>query len=309
MTDQRAVGPGSVVGFVGLGNMGFPMAGRLAGAGYAVRGYDADPAVRARFAEATAAPVTEAAAEVADGADAVVTMLPNSAIVRSVVVGDGLLDRMAEGAVLVDMSSSEPLRTRELAARTAARGVPLVDAPVSGGVAGARKGTLTVMSGGEPEPVARLRAMLEVLGGKVMHVGPVGAGHALKALNNLLSATHLLASSEAIMAGREFGLDPAVMLDAINVSSGRSASTEAKWPRFMLDRGFDSGFGLRLMLKDMRIAVGLAEATGWPARLGEAAADLWSLAAGVLPADADHTEIVRWLEAEHGPQGPATAGS
>ncbi|WP_255276113.1 NAD(P)-dependent oxidoreductase [Actinomadura madurae] len=279
------------------------------GAGYAVRGYDADPAVRARFAEATAAPVTEAAAEVADGADAVVTMLPNSAIVRSVVVGDGLLDRMAEGAVLVDMSSSEPLRTRELAARTAARGVPLVDAPVSGGVAGARKGTLTVMSGGEPEPVARLRAMLEVLGGKVMHVGPVGAGHALKALNNLLSATHLLASSEAIMAGREFGLDPAVMLDAINVSSGRSASTEAKWPRFMLDRGFDSGFGLRLMLKDMRIAVGLAEATGWPARLGEAAADLWSRAAGVLPADADHTEIVRWLEAEHGPQGPATAGS
>ncbi|WP_396446118.1 NAD(P)-dependent oxidoreductase [Actinomadura sp.] len=305
MADVRILAPGAAVGFVGLGNMGSPMAGRLARAGYAVRGFDADPAARARFAETAAASVTGTAAEAADGAEAVVMMLPDSAIVHSVAVGDGLLARMAEGAVLIDMGSSDPVRTRELASAAADRGVPLVDAPVSGGVTGARQGTLTIMAGGSPEAVAGVRGLLEAFG-RVLHVGPVGAGHALKALNNLLSATHLLVSSEAILAGREFGLDPEVMLDAINGSSGRSGSTETKWPRFILNGGFDSGFALRLMLKDMRIAVGLAEAAGRPSRLGEAATGLWARAAELLPEDADHTEIVRWLEAQHDPSAPGS---
>ena len=288
------LGPEAVIGFVGLGNMGFPMAERLAEAGYTVRGYDADPAVRSKFAGAVAS--AEAAA---DSAAAVILMLPNSAVVRSVLLDDGLLAHMAPGAVLIDMSSSEPVQTRELAATAGEHGVPMVDAPVSGGVRGAVAGSLMIMAGGAPEPVAAVRGMLEVLGKKVLHVGPVGAGHALKALNNLLSATHLLVSSEAMLVGKEFGLDQEVMLEAINGSSGSSASTVNKWPRFMLGRGFDSGFGLRLMLKDMRIAVGLAQATGWPSRLGEAAVDLWAEAAERLPADADHTEILRWLETEH----------
>jgi 3-hydroxyisobutyrate dehydrogenase len=288
------LGPGAVIGFVGLGNMGFPMAERLAEAGYTVRGYDADPAVRQKFAGAVAS--AEAAA---DSAAAVILMLPNSAVVRSVLLEDGLLAHLAPGAVLIDMSSSEPVQTRELAATAGEHGVPMVDAPVSGGVRGAVAGSLMIMAGGAPEPVAAVRGMLEVLGEKVLHVGPVGAGHALKALNNLLSATHLLVSSEAMLVGKEFGLDQEVMLEAINGSSGSSASTVNKWPRFMLGRGFDSGFGLRLMLKDMRIAVGLAQATGWPSRLGEAAVDLWAEAAERLPADADHTEILRWLETEH----------
>jgi 3-hydroxyisobutyrate dehydrogenase len=288
------LGPGAVIGFVGLGNMGFPMAERLAEAGYTVRGYDADPAVRRKFAGAVAS--AEAAA---DSAAAVILMLPNSAVVRSVLLDDGLLAHLAPGAVLIDMSSSEPVQTRELAATAGEHGVPMVDAPVSGGVRGAVAGSLMIMAGGAPEPVAAVRGMLEVLGKKVLHVGPVGAGHALKALNNLLSATHLLVSSEAMLVGKEFGLDQEVMLEAINGSSGSSASTVNKWPRFMLGRGFDSGFGLRLMLKDMRIAVGLAQATGWPSRLGEAAVDLWAEAAERLPADADHTEILRWLETEH----------
>jgi 3-hydroxyisobutyrate dehydrogenase len=225
-------------------------------------------------------------------------MLPDSAVVRSVLLDDGLLSHMAPGAVLIDMSSSEPMRTRELAAAAEEHGVPMVDAPVSGGVRGAVAGSLMIMAGGVPEPVAAVRGVLEVLGKKVLHVGPVGAGHALKALNNLLSATHLLVSSEAMLVGKEFGLDQEVMLEAINGSSGSSASTVNKWPRFMLGRGFDSGFGLRLMLKDMRIAVGLARATDRPSRLGEAAVGLWAEAADRLPADADHTEILRWLEAE-----------
>jgi 3-hydroxyisobutyrate dehydrogenase len=284
--------PGAVIGFVGLGNMGLPMAERLVEAGYTVRGYDTDPAVR--FGS-----VVGSVGEVADSADAVVLMLPNSAVVRSVLLDDGLLARMAPGTVLIDMSSSEPVGTRELAALADEHGVPMVDAPVSGGVRGAVAGSLMIMAGGADEPVAAVRGMLEVLGKRVLHVGPVGAGHALKALNNLLSATHLLVSSEAMLVGKEFGLDQEVMLEAINGSSGSSASTVNKWPRFMLGRGFDSGFGLRLMLKDMRIAVGLARATGRPSRLGEAAVDLWAEAADRLPADADHTEILRWLEADH----------
>jgi 3-hydroxyisobutyrate dehydrogenase len=296
--DETTLGPGAVVGFVGLGNMGAPMAGRLAERGYVVRGHDVTPEARESLVKSTAATVVETVAEVADGADAVVLMLPNSAVVHSVLVDAGLLDRMAPGTVLIDMGSSEPMSTRELARTAGERGVPVVDAPVSGGVRGARDGSLTIMAGGSPEAVTVVHAVLETLGRKVLHVGPVGAGHALKALNNLLSATHLLVTSEAMLAGREFGLDPAVMLEAINGSSGRSGSTETKWPRFILDRSFDSGFGLRLMLKDMRIAVGLAEATGRPSRLGEAAVELWAHAAERLPAEADHTEIVRWLEAK-----------
>ncbi len=291
-----ALAPGAVLGFVGLGNMGFPMVRRLAAAGYRVRVYDTRAEVRERAAAESGAVAVDRAAGAADGAAAVVLMLPDSDVVQAVLAGDGLMAALSPGAVLIDMGSSQPARTREPAARAAAGGRAMVDAPVSGGTTGAEQGTLTVMVGGEDGPVAAVRPVLEVLGRRVPHVGPAGAGHALKALNNLLSATHLLVTSEAILAGQEFGLRPEAMLDAFNGSSGRSGSTENKWPNFVLGRGFDSGFGLRLMLKDMRIAVGLTESVGRPARLGEAAVDLWARAAESLPPDADHTEIVRWLE-------------
>jgi len=162
--------------------------------------------------------------------------------------------------MVIDMSSSDPMRTRELAARAGASGVTLIDAPVSGGVAGARAGSLTVMVGGPAGVLDRLRPVLEVLGSHVVHAGDiVGAGHAIKALNNLMSAAHLLASSEALLAGRQFGLDPEVMLSIVNSSSGRSGSTQVKWSKFILPEAYDSGFGLRLMLKDMRIALQLEQ--------------------------------------------------
>lgn len=289
------LGPGAVLGFVGLGNMGTPMVMRLVEAGYTVRGFDTDPAARERIAT----PVDELGA-VAEGADAIFLMLPSSDVVEQVLYKGGLLEAARPGTVLVDMGSSRPHSTRAIADWAASREVPLVDAPVSGGVVGAENGTLTVMVGGTAGDVARVRPALECLGGKVSHVGGTGAGHALKALNNLMSATHLLVSSEALLAGREFGLDPAVMLEVVNGSSGRSGSTETKWPKFVLPGTFDSGFGLRLMLKDMRIAVDLARETGWPSELGESAVQLWAKAAEELPADADHTEIVRWLQNEHG---------
>ncbi len=174
-------------------------------------------------------------------------MLPDPAVVRRVVAD--LLPGIAPGSVVVDMSSSEPLVTRELAAEAAGHGVTLVDAPVSGGVAGAVSGRLTIMAGGAPGDVRRVRGLLDVLDPRVVPVGDVGAGHAVKALNNLLSTTHLLATCEA-MAAAEFGLDVPTVLGAINSCSGRSGFTENKWPNFIVPGTFDSGFSLRLMLKD-----------------------------------------------------------
>jgi 3-hydroxyisobutyrate dehydrogenase len=176
-----------------------------------------------------------------------------------------------------------------------------VDAPVSGGVAGAVSGRLTIMAGGAPGDLRRVRGLLDVLGARVLPVGDVGAGHAVKALNNLLSATHLLATSEAMAAAAEFGLDVPTVLGAINEASGRSGSTENKWPNFIVPQTFDSGFSLRLMLKDMRIALGLTESAGTPAALSAAATALWAEAAEALPADADHTEIARWLDPDRFP--------
>jgi len=183
---------GSTVGFVGLGRMGTPMATRLAEAGYRVRGYDVSEQAVSSWAERAGGACPAASLDAAAaGAAAVILMLPDSAVVRRVIGG---LD-LTPDAVVVDMSSSEPLVTRELARR-----VTLVDAPVSGGVAGAVSGQLTIMAGGAPADIDRVRPLLDVLGARVVHCGDVGAGHAVKALNNLLSATHLLAASEAMAA-------------------------------------------------------------------------------------------------------------
>ena len=152
------------------------------------------------------------------------------------------------------------------------------------------------MVGGPPEAFDLARPMLAAIGKRVVHAGDVGAGHAVKALNNLMSAAHLIVSSEALIAGRRFGLDPAVMLEIINGSSGRSGSTENKWPNYVLTEKFDAGFSIRLMVKDMRLALGIEHATGTPSLVSEATLAAWEAALGELPGDADHTAIARWLD-------------
>lgn len=279
------------IAFVGLGNMGGPMAARLVRAGYRLLGFDVAATARQALAD-EGGTATPGLAEAVRAASVVVLMLPSSDIVESTVHDERF--EVRDGAVVVDMGSSEPLRTRALAAELAGRGVTLVDAPVSGGVSRARTGELTIMTGGEPDDLERVEPILAHLG-TTTHAGPVGSGHAVKALNNLLSATHLLATSEAMLAGERFGLDPRTMLSIFNSSSGRSGSTENKWPNFVLPGTFDSGFGLRLMLKDMRIATGLADQVSTPGPLGRAATDLWARAAEALRDSADHTEIVTWL--------------
>jgi 3-hydroxyisobutyrate dehydrogenase len=281
------------LGFVGLGHMGVPMTRRLVAAGHEVRGYDTSAEARERAGAAA----VESLADAAAAAEAVVLMLATSSVVRQVVLDDGLLDALEPGALVVDMGSSDPSQTRELAEAAAGRGFRYVDAPVSGGVVGAEAGTLTIMFGGSSEELADCGPLFSAVGGKVVHAGPVGAGHALKALNNLLSATNFLIALEAVMAGERFGLDTKVMVDAINDSTGRSWATEHKVPQFVEPRSFSSGFAMRLMVKDIQTARTLAHATGAPFALGDVSVSLWEEAAASLPDEADHTEIARWLEA------------
>jgi 3-hydroxyisobutyrate dehydrogenase len=286
------------VGFVGLGHMGTPMSRRLVESGHAVIGYDMADEARQRlvtFGGVAAHDLTE----VAEAVDVLILMLPNSEIVAEVLSNPTLVDHMRPGTLVIDMSSSEPLRTQALAGGLEKRGFKMIDAPVSGGVAGAEAGKLTVMVGGEAADLADARPYLEQFG-RVVHAGPIGSGHAVKALNNLLSATHLWITGEAIVAGERLGIDPEVMLSIFNISSGRSGSTENKWPNFVLPGTFNSGFGLRLMVKDLGIAIQLAAQVGAPSVLGARALELWRRAAADLPADADHTEIARWLEMEAG---------
>ncbi|ASR36908.1 3-hydroxyisobutyrate dehydrogenase [Prauserella marina] len=290
------------IGFIGLGRMGLPMAGRLTSAGYRVLGFDLSEDALSRLTAEGGHAADDAAAAAA--ADIVVLMLPDSGAVEHVLGKADVAAALGEGTLVVDMSSSEPLRTRALAEKLRRQGVGLVDAPVSGGVRGAERGTLTIMVGGSDEEIARAEPVLGNLG-TVVRAGGTGAGHAVKALNNLMSATHLWITSEAMHAGKGFGIDPEVMLAIVNGSSGRSGSTENKWPNFVLPGGYDSGFALRLMLKDMRIAADLSRAVGVEPVLGDDAISRWAAAADELAADADHTEIARWI-ADHAGEPSAT---
>jgi 3-hydroxyisobutyrate dehydrogenase len=295
---RGALAAPAYLGFVGLGRMGIPMAGHLTAAGYRVSGHDVSEEARLRLArEAPGAAIPGSLEEVARGADAVILMLPDSAVIAKVTGEQGLLAAMPAGSLLIDMSSAEPAATEALAREAAGRDIAVVGAPVSGGVIGAAQATLTIMVGGARPAVERAWPVLEVIGGRVLHVGEMpGAGHALKALNNLLSAINLLAASEAMVAGQRFGLDPAVMLEAINTSSGRSGSTQDKWPNRILPGTFDTGFTASLMVKDMLIGLGVERDFGAGSRLAEVSVDMWRRAASWLPAGADHTEIARWLE-------------
>jgi 3-hydroxyisobutyrate dehydrogenase len=307
---------GMVIGFVGLGNMGIPMTRRLVAAGYQVRGFDTSAEALRDFARigspGTGGGVTAVAelGAVGDGAAAVILMLPDSDIVERVLLGrlasepapappgsggGGLLASLPAGATVIDMSSSDPARTQVLAPLCAAAGVTLVDAPVSGGVAGARAGTLAVMVGGPAGAFNRFKPVLGAIGSRVVHAGDTGAGHAVKALNNLMSAANLLVASEALIAGRRFGLDPAVMLEIVNAASGRSPATENKWPNFVLPETYDAGFAMRLMVKDIRLALSIERAAGVTALASEAVAAAWEAALADLPPGADHTAIARWL--------------
>jgi len=289
------------VGFIGIGKMGAPMAARLHAAGHPLQVHDARVEVAQAFADAHAGVQLARTLDSLAASDVVITMLPDSASVEAVVLGDeterALIHLLRKGSLLVDMSSSAPLRTRALAARLDAAGLEFLDAPVSGGVKRARDGTLAIMVGGDPAVFQARGVLLGCMGRTLTHVGPAGAGHAMKALNNYVSAAGLVATVEALHAGQRFGLDPAVMTDVLNGSTGRNNTTENKVKAFMLSGRYDSGFALALMAKDLGIAMTLGAQVGSPMRLGDAVRALWDEAAAALPPTADHTEMHRWLAA------------
>ena len=281
------------IAFIGLGHMGRPMAARLAAAGYALRVYD--KAARARLAGAI---VCGSPAEAASGAQVLVTMLPDGKAVRAALLGrNGAAAALQRGCAVIDMSSSDPVATRKLGAELASRGIDLLDAPVSGRVDGARAGTLTIMAGGKAAKLRKVRPVLDVLGKKIFHAGPLGAGHAVKALNNYIAAAGTIAAFEAVIVGRAFGLDPALMTEIFNASAGRNSTTENKVKQHVLSGAFASGFALALMAKDVGIAADLARSLGVNVPLTRKTRDLWRAAGKRLSSGADHTEIYRYLEA------------
>jgi 3-hydroxyisobutyrate dehydrogenase len=279
------------VGFVGIGSMGWPMAKRVAGGGFALTVFDTDLARVTRFAAESGSAGVETGAALAAGADIVVTMLPTGAVVRDAVLGAGGVARsLARGAVVVDMSSSDPNGTRELGRALAELGVALVDAPVSGGVPRAEAGTLAIMIGGEDEPaIARVRPVLETMGAKLFRTGPLGSGHAMKALNNYVAAAAFAATTEAVLVGKRFGLEPAVMVEVMNASSGRSHITDLVFPDHVVGGKFATGFALGLMAKDVGIAADLAREIGVETPLCRLTNELWAGARDAVGATADFT--------------------
>ncbi|HTO48297.1 MAG TPA: NAD(P)-dependent oxidoreductase [Burkholderiales bacterium] len=290
------------VGFVGIGNMGWPMAKRVAGAGFPLTVFDTDVARVARFAAETRNAGAETGAALARAADIVITMLPTGAVVRDALLGAGGVARsLARGAVVVDMSSSDPNGTRELGRGLAELGVALVDAPVSGGVPRAEAGTLAIMIGGEDEAaIARVRPVLETMGAKLFRTGPLGSGHAMKALNNYVAAAAFAATSEALLVGRRFGLEPAVMVEVMNASSGRSFNTDIVFPDHVVGGKFAAGFALGLMAKDVGIAAGLAREIGVDSPLCRLTSELWSGARDALGGTADFTAAYKHWAARGG---------
>ena len=258
---------GELVGFVGIGNAGRPMARHLAAAGYELLAYDADHDRAAAFA---AEHGCRAAAELLDLAAAGIlfTMLPDGTVVRSILLGpDGLAEHLAPGTVVIDTSSSDPHGTRELCAELARRGVALIDAPVSVPVVrGAEVGRITFMVGADDEAaLARARPLLETMSEYIFHVGPTGSGHTMKTLNNYVSAAGLYAALDALVIGCEYGLDPMAMLNVLNVSTGRNFSTEQTLKFHSVPRDFDTGYTLALLVKDLRIAASVADDAGFDA--------------------------------------------
>ena len=294
--------PPERIGIIGLGKMGAPMARNLKRAGFRVALNDVDANLARTLASEIEGESYDRLPALAQDCRVVITMVPDGRIVREIALGragapeSGLAAGFAKGSVLIDMSSSAPTGTQQLGAELAARGIDMIDAPVSGGVRRAVPAQLAIMIGGKTELIERCRPVLSALGSQLFVAGALGAGHAIKCLNNYVSAAGLLAAAEGLIAAQRFGLDPTVALEVLNASTGKNNSTENKFAQFVFSRSFGSGFSLGLMAKDLRTALELAAQVKAPMPLGEHCVPLWNDAEHALGPNADHTEIVRVLE-------------
>ncbi len=283
------------LGFVGVGRMGSLMAGRLLDAGYQLSIYDTNETAMARL-EQRGATRAASPAEVASQTDTVLASLPTPDVVQSVALSASGIIAGAGIRTFVDLSTTGPRVAVAVAEARATQGITAVDAPVSGGPAGAEKGTLAVMVSGPRSLADELRPVLDIIG-KVFFVGErPGMGQTMKLVNNLLSASAIAITSEAMVLGAKAGLDPAIMLDVINAGSGRNTATQDKFPRCVLPRRFDFGFATELLHKDVRLCLEQAEMLGVPMIVGNAVKQLIAIAKASQGADCDITEIVRPVE-------------
>ncbi|HJR51411.1 MAG TPA: NAD(P)-dependent oxidoreductase [Gemmatimonadales bacterium] len=291
---------GRRVAFLGLGAIGAPMAAHLA----TVETLTVWNRTRARaegFARAHGARVAATPREAATGADVVLTCLPTSREVEALLEGpDGLLAGLGRGALFLDCTSGDPAASRRVAVRLAEHGVAFADAPVSGGTNGAEAGTLAIMVGADEETFARARPILALMGSRIEHVGPVGSGHAVKAVNNALLAVNILAVGEGLAALVKAGVRARTALEVINASSGRSFVSETLVPERVLTGRWPRTFRLALLEKDVGIARGLLRETGVDGPLLDLAGDLFGRARAALGESADHLEAIRLIESEAG---------
>lgn len=289
------------IGFVGLGAIGYPMARRVAEAGFTLAVWNRSAAKAEELARITSLRIASTPSDAARDAQLVITCLPTSDEVEQVTFGpNGLSSALTRGSILVDCTSGDPHASRSVAKRLAEQGVDFLDAPVSGGVVGAEAGKLTVMCGGDAAVMERARSVLQAFGAKIIHCGPTGAGHAIKALSNALLAIHLWSTGEVLVAAAKAGVAPSIALDVINGSAGRSNSSENLIPQRVLTRTFPATFRLALLDKDVRIAESVARESGTPAQFIELAHALFERAHAELGDDVDHTAAVQVIEREAG---------
>ncbi|PZP60469.1 MAG: 3-hydroxyisobutyrate dehydrogenase [Pseudoxanthomonas spadix] len=291
----------SRIAFIGLGNMGGPMAANLVKAGHTLSVFDLAPAAL-EAAKAAGAHAAASAIDTLDGAEVVISMLPASRHVEGLYLGEGgLLDRIPAGALVIDCSTIAPASARKVAQAAAARGLAMLDAPVSGGTAGAQAGTLTFIVGGEAEALERARPVLQAMGKNIFHVGASGAGQVAKLCNNMALGVIMAVTGEAIGLGVAHGLDPKVLSQMMAVSTGRSWATEVcnPWPGVLenapASRGYSGGFGNDLMLKDLGLAVEAAMGVGATIPLGELARNLYAMNKQAGRGGLDFSSVVQLL--------------
>lgn len=289
----------STIAFIGLGHMGGPMAANLVKAGYPVQAFDLVPAAL-EHARAAGASVAASAVDALKGAQVVISMLPASRHVEGLYLGDGgILERIEDGALVIDCSTIAPETSRKVEAAAAARGLAMLDAPVSGGTAGAAAGTLTFIVGGEAGALERARPVLSAMGKNIFHMGGAGAGQVAKLCNNMALGVIMAVTGEAIALGVAHGLDPKALSDMMAVSTSRSWATEVcnPWPGVLPNapaaRDYEGGFGNDLMLKDMGLAAEAAMGVGAMIPLGELARNLYAMNSRAGRGKLDFSSVVK----------------
>ena len=290
------------IAFVGLGLMGVPMAKNLLKAGYQITGFDLNQEVAVKFSGEKGFQFVSSPEQAIQDANLTILMLPDSAIIDTLLWGingsAGIATQLRKNSYLIDMSSSSPISSKENNQKLEKLGIQFIDAPVSGGVKKAIDGSLAIIVGGKKEYFAEVHPLLECMGKSIVHVGDAGAAHAVKALNNYVSAAGLIAASEALNAAKRFGLDPHVVNQVFNASTGRNNTTENKVENFMLNDAFNSGFSLALMRKDVQIALNFIENMNCYANLAKQCVLTAKEADEKLGKGADHTAMFDYVRSE-----------